>query len=112
MEGFEIEDGRRRSREGSGQHQQESPDNCDQVHDLIRQAENAKTKMFATPGKYANSNQKDINQLFTSSALVDESYIVVGGHLDEVMIEKISKGDYVDFAKLIPRDKIASEEDT
>ena len=46
------------------------------------------------------------------SALVDEGYIVVGAHLDLVTVEKISNGEYVDFSKLLPRDRVIAEEDT
>ena len=50
-------------------------------------------------------------QIITPSALVDESYIMVGVHLDDVMVSKISKGEYVDFGKLLPRDQVVAEED-
>ena len=43
--------------------------------------------------------------------MVDESYVVVGAHLDENMVSKISEGKYVDFSKLIPHDRIVAEED-
>ena len=42
---------------------------------------------------------------------MDENYVVVGAHLDEGMIDKIVKGDYVDFSKLLPRDRVMAEED-
>ena len=45
------------------------------------------------------------------SVLVDEEYSVVGGHLDESLINKIKRGEYVDFGKLLPKDRIAVEED-
>ena len=44
------------------------------------------------------------------TAIVDEGYIVVGAHLDEAMIGKIKNGEYVDFGKLIPRDRMIDEE--
>ena len=58
---------------------------------------------------YVNNN---IDQRMTPSAWVDESYIVVGVHLDEATIKKIVEGSYVDFSKLIPRDRVLAEEDT
>ena len=72
----------------------------EKIQNMIRDAERAKAKIFATQG-----NDK------IPSAYVDESYIVVGGHLDENMINKIIKGDYVDFGKLLPRDKITTVEE-
>ena len=45
------------------------------------------------------------------SVLVDEEHSAVGGHLDDNIIAKIRQGEYVDFVKLLPRDRIAIEED-
>ena len=42
---------------------------------------------------------------------MDEDYLVVGAHIDELTKAKIVKGEYVDFSKLLPRDRIATEED-
>ena len=69
---------------------------------MIQQAEAVKARMFATTGnKYVN---------LTPSALVDEGYIVVSTHLDEQMVKKIKAGDYVEFGKLIPWDKVIDNE--
>ena len=74
----------------------------DRVRDMIQQAEAAKAHMFVATGK---------NQLLcTASAIIDEGYVVVGAHLEEQMINKIKNGDYVDFGKLIPRDKVVEED--
>ena len=43
--------------------------------------------------------------------MVDEGYMVVGSHIDEVTFRKIERGEYVDFGKLIPRDKVLMEDD-
>ena len=32
-------------------------------------------------------------------------------HLDESIVAKISRGDYVDFGKLLPRDRVSVEDD-
>ena len=42
---------------------------------------------------------------------MDESYIVVGSHLDCLMVERIERGEYVDFGKLVPKDRILIEDD-
>ena len=41
----------------------------------------------------------------------DEGYLTVGGHLDQATIDKISIGAYVDFSKLIPKDRVLAEDD-
>ena len=71
---------------------------------MIRQAEAAKAKIFATPGRNNIFSNRQDNQVTSPSALVDEGYIQVGAHLDENTISKIGKGEYIDFSKLLPRD--------
>ena len=44
-------------------------------------------------------------------AQADREYEVVGYHIDEITQNKIVKGEYVDFSKLLPRDHILNEED-
>ena len=44
-------------------------------------------------------------------AQIDEDYLLIGGHLDETIQNKIVKGEYVDFGKLLPKDRILVEED-
>ena len=84
----------------------------EQLEDMIRQAEAAKAKIFATPGNVNNNfGTLGVQQLLSPSALVDEGYIVVGAHLDENTVAKINKGEYVDFGKLLPCDKVMAEED-
>ena len=43
--------------------------------------------------------------------MVDEQYSVVALHVDEATYNKIVTGQYVDFAKLIPKDKIDDEDE-
>ena len=45
------------------------------------------------------------------SALLDEDYLLVGNYVDEITRSKVARGEYVDFAKLMPRDKIGIEGD-
>ena len=77
----------------------------EKVQTMIRQAEASKAKIFNTPGK-----QNEVNFL-TLTAMVDEGYFVVGAHLDETNMNKIGRGEYVDFGKLLPWDKVLNEED-
>ena len=43
--------------------------------------------------------------------LVDEDYRVLGGHVDTNLRKKIVSNEYVDLAKLLPRDRVKSETD-
>ena len=76
----------------------------ERVRAMIQQAEAAKACMFAATGNNNNPH------LVSPSVLIDEGYIVVGAHLDDQMISKIKAGEYVDFGKLIPRDKIIDDD--
>ena len=94
----------------------------DRAQEVVRQAELAKGKNFPTPGEtdpsnlvhFQNDQQQynvDVCNSYVHSAMVDEHYQLVGSHVDPTVREKISKGDYVDFGKLIPRDRLQSEEE-
>ena len=75
----------------------------DRNHDIshaeeqIREAEAAKLRIAATPGNVISS--------------MDDHYLVVGGHVDAVMRDKIINHEYVDFSRLLPKDKIMKEDD-
>ena len=108
----------------------------DKLDQMIRDAEANKVKILRTPGMvdYANPQKWpnyyagqfhqqempmicmpphiDINRNFVHSAMVDETYMLVASHLDESIIRKIENSEYVDFTKLIPKDKIVAEDDT
>ena len=43
--------------------------------------------------------------------MVDKNYLVIGSHIDLSLHDKIKRGDYVDFAKLLPKDKIATAQE-
>ena len=70
-------------------------------------AENNKAVIFPKTGKDSNLNN------FCTTAMMDEEYLVIGAHIDESMQQKITNGEYVDFGKLLPKDKIVtSDEDS
>ena len=80
--------------------------NVDPVHDVeekaeerIRQAELLKAKMFDVAGKSKKC-----------TAEIDEGIMLIGSLLDEVLIQKIKDGRYVDSAKLVLKDKVAEED--
>ena len=59
-----------------------------------------KARIFEVPGN-----------AFACTSSIDESFILLTAHVDESVSVKISKGEYVNLAKLIQKDKIAQEED-
>ena len=58
-------------------------------------------------GKHAIYDPNQIN-----TAFIDEDYMVVGSHLDDTTLQKIKRCEYIDFGKLIPRDRILATEDS
>ena len=73
---------------------------------MIKEAERSKAKIFEVPGKNIDIlNSKPIDKMILYSLLLDEEYPSVGGHLDQQIIEKIRRGKYVDFAKLLSKDR-------
>ena len=82
---------------------------------LIREAELSRAQVFETPGNLNvqrnQHNAIDLANNFVHSVMVDENYRVVGGHLDLTMRTKIINNEYVDFAKLLPKDRIQLEEE-
>ena len=85
------------------------------AEDLIREAEASKARMADVPGKHGRGisklNTLPINDEFVHSMLVDQNFLMVAAHVDEGLHRKIIMGEYVDFAKLLPRDKVTVEED-
>ena len=70
----------------------------------IREAELAKTKMFPPTGE-------EDSIPFELIARVNQDYEIVGNHLDETVQNCIIKGQYIDFGKLLPKDRILVKED-
>ena len=80
----------------------------DRAAKIIREAEASRARIFQTPGKDMNF----LTSQFAHSSLVDESFLLVAAHVDESTKIKIAAGEYVNFSKLLPRDKILVEEET
>ena len=81
---------------------------------IIRDAEAMKIRVLQTPGKELNQfNQEDLHneEHRVYSSIIDEDYMVLTNHVDQVTQDKIKKGEYMDFAKLIPRDRVLLDED-
>ena len=54
----------------------------------------------------------DLSAQFFHSTMVDENFLLVAAHVDEVTQNKIKNGEYVNFSKLLPRDRVLAEEET
>ena len=78
---------------------------------LVRDVENAKAKMLNVPGKDMGIDLRNFNRSLAYSHLVDDDYHMVASHLEEGLVKKIETGKYVDFGKLLPKDKVQVEED-
>ena len=80
--------------------------------EVTKDAEGVRSRMVSAPGRSSlevGKNQIASNAVSTTS--VDDNYMVVGGHIDSVLEEKIINFEYVDFSRLIPKDKITKVED-
>ena len=75
---------------------------------LLREAEQYKTGAYKVAGRKLI---KDIDNSRVQVVLIDEEYLAIGSHLDALTKSKIELGEYVDLAKLLPKDKVASEDD-
>ena len=84
---------------------------------MVREAEKSRARIYQVPGKFTeltpenNDRPGVINTPPGFSAVLDEDYLMVGNHVDELTRKKIINGEYVDFSKLMPRDRILLEED-
>ena len=91
--------------------------------DMIKQAELGRARIYETPGELQFSDELrgvthkiphmtlDLNSEYVHSVMVDENYLVLGSHIDDGTKQKIAKGEYVDFAKLLPKDRILTLEE-
>ena len=56
-----------------------------------------------------NRNNPDFSQ--HHPALIDENYLVIGNHVEEHIRQRIENGEYVDFSRLLPWDRLLADED-
>ena len=61
--------------------------------------------------KAAKARMNDITGKFAHSMFVDEDYSMMVGHIDGSLRMKILNSEYIDFVKLLPKDKIASDDE-
>ena len=91
--------------------------------DMIKQAELGWARIYETPGELQFSDELrgvthkiphmtlDLNSEYVHSAMVDENYLVLRSHIDDGTKQKIARGEYVNFAKLLPKDRILTLEE-
>ena len=78
----------------------------EKVQNQIREAEVSKAKILGSAGENFNPDN-----LIKHSALVDEDFLLVALHVDTNTLQKIVNCEYVDFAKLIQKDRILQVEE-
>ena len=76
--------------------------------EMIRENEANKARMMATPGNLQSDNQWWNQHL---ANVVDDKFLIVGNNVDPSVKAKILNHEYVDFARLLPKDRLAVEED-
>ena len=76
---------------------------------MIKESEAAKARIYDVPGKDLQFLSAQKPNYYNGN--VDEDYLVVGGFVDQTTRAKIGNGEYIDFAKLIQRDKVNHEDD-
>ena len=96
------------------------------VDNLLRDAENVKARINDVQGRndelnnFSRGNQGnqfdsgcervfDLQNHYVHSAMVDEDYLVVAAHVDESVNRRIRNGEYVDFSRLLPHDRVTAE---
>ena len=90
-----------------------------QGRQATRQAEAGHARMvamagnppFTSPGQLLDRAPIMGDTTRQQANIVDESYMVVGTHVDETLKRKIINHEYVDFARLLSRDRVSREED-
>ena len=79
---------------------------------MIKEAEAAKARMLATPGKNPFEPQHDFHKFVNCQAtVVDQNYIMVGSNIDEQLRHKIINHEYIDFTQLLAKDRLSLEKD-
>ena len=104
----------------------------DNVGRLIREAETSRARILDLQGNNGfnqQSNWADFpgvlntqpgpngetvlygpNQ-FMQTAIMDEDYLIVAAHVDETIECRIRNGEFVDFSRLLPRDRVQMQQD-
>ena len=73
---------------------------------MIREAEQSRARIYSHPGTL-----NIVHHTPVTDDKIDDDFLVVALHVEPGMCEKIIRGEYVDFSKLIAKDKVSLEED-
>ena len=82
--------------------------------EVVHNAEAGKARAYATPGNIPFSVELTpavINPNIHQASVVDKNYVVIGNNLDKVLKSKIIQHQYIDFARLLPKDRMVNEDD-
>ena len=94
--------------------------------EMTREAEASMVRVFDPKGKQdsvPNIEQGKVNHYVEADrspnhmgirhlpAEVDEDYLLVGNYVEDHIRQRIKNGEYVDFARLLPRDRLVMDED-
>ena len=82
----------------------------EQAAHMVRLSERAKANMLPPKGEIPNDLNRQSGDNFRFIAQMDQDYIIVGAHIEEALQQKIIKGQYVDFSKLLPKDKLVEDD--
>ena len=75
---------------------------------MIKEVKNARARVFMSKGK---DDVNIVSRQNLSYSAMDEEYLVIDGHADSALQQKIIDFEYIDFARLIPKDRIARIEE-
>ena len=75
---------------------------------MIKEVKNARARVFTSKGK---DDVNIVSRQNLSYSAMDEEYLVIGGHADSALQQKIIDFEYIDFARLILKDRIARIEE-
>ena len=74
---------------------------------IIREVEASRARMYKAGKEFASFDFKAAEH----SAIVYKSYMMVGAHLEKSIQIKILNHEYVDFARLVTKDRVSKEDD-
>ena len=97
---------------GNLQQQQGVVTHEDQADQIIKDAEKAKANMYELKGKPTVGNFLNTRNFSDCSVTrMDEDYQMLDSHVDEILHKKILDFEYVDFSKLIAKNKPFNDQD-
>ena len=89
----------------------------DQTQGMVREAEASKARVLEMQGRTPtlllnvdNFDQIESNH-FMQTVIMDEDYLIVAAHVDEVLERRIRNGEFIDFACLLPQDRVQMQQD-